>query len=253
MSSTRSDVTAVAVPWRLWIPPVSVPEQREDQFHVLLWQVRGEADLLVAGTTHALTAGHAMWVPVGTRHEFTVRAASVTMPLFFDVADLATTLDQPTVITVDRDLRTLMLAYTVSRNTIVKPAANLARQILALIEESPVLAAALPMPTTDAALVIAETLRFNPGDIRTVDELAESVHTSARTIERAFRAETGMTLRQWRIRNRMEAAAVLLRSDATTAAVAFRVGYTNVNAFRRVFLGHFGLSPTDYATRFRRP
>lgn len=39
------------------------------------------------------------------------------------------------------------------------------------------------------------------------DQLAASVHTSARTVERAFRAETGMTLRRWRFLNRMEAAA----------------------------------------------
>jgi AraC-like DNA-binding protein len=70
-------------------------------------------------------------------------------------------------------------------------------------------------------------------------------------VERTFQAETGMTLRQWRIRNRMEAAAILLRSGAAADAVAHRVGYTNVNAFRRVFKGHFGISPTEYSDRYR--
>jgi AraC-like DNA-binding protein len=240
-----------AAPWRIWMPAVSIPAQQEGSLHVLLWQVCGHADLVVDGVPHVLTAGHALWIPVGARHEFTVRANSVTMPLFFEAADTATTLTEPTLVTVDRDLETLMLAYTVSWSTIIVPTPNLARQILSLIEESPVLSTVLPMPASEPARTIAETLRFNPGDIRGVDKLAESVHTSARTVERTFQAETGMTLRQWRIRNRMEAAAILLRSGAAPDAVAHRVGYTNVNAFRRVFKGHFSISPTEYLDRYR--
>ncbi|GAA4208610.1 helix-turn-helix transcriptional regulator [Streptosporangium oxazolinicum] len=240
-----------ATPWRIWMPAVTVPEQHEEHLHVLLWQVCGDTDLIVGGGGRTLTDGHALWIPVGVRHEFTVRANSVTMPLFFEAADTATTLTEPTLVTVDRDLQTLMLAYTVSWNTIIKPAPNLARQILALIEESPVLSAVLPMPASEPARAIAEALRFNPGDIRGVEKLAESVHTSVRTVERMFQTETGMTLRQWRIRNRMEAAAILLRSNAALDAVAHRVGYTNANAFRRVFKSHFGISPTEYLDRYR--
>ncbi len=232
------------------MPAVTIGVQTEDILHVLLWQVFGDTDLVVAGEPQVLGAGQALWVPVGVPHEFTVRQNSVTMPLFFDAADTATTLTEPALVTVDAELRALLLAYDVSWHTIIKPMPNLARQILALIEESPVLSTVLPMPVSEAARQIAETLRFNPGDIRGVDELAESVHTSSRSIERAFQAETGMTLRQWRIRNRMEAAAILLRSRATPDAVAHRVGYTNVNAFRRVFKGHFGISPTEYLARY---
>lgn len=239
-----------AVTWRVWIPPTSIPEQREEHTHVLLWQSVGAADVVIDDEPRSLTAGHALWVPAGTPHRFAVHSNSVTVPLFFPVDRTATTLTSATMITVDRDLRTLMLAYTVSWNTIVQPRTDLARQILAMIEDRPVLSNALPMPTSEPAQIIAETLRFNPGDVRTVDELAASVHTSARTIERSFRAETGMTLRQWRIRNRVEAAAVLLRSEMTLVAVAHRVGYANVNSFRRVFQGHFGVSPTEYASRY---
>lgn len=247
----QRDAASAPAPWRIWIPETSVEDLRESEVHVLLWQVRGTADVDVEGEQRAVTAGHALWLPVGTRHGFTVHENAVTVPLFFPAADTATTLSAPTLVTVDRDLRTLMLAHSVSWSTRVRPEANLARQILALIEDRPVLSTALPLPSHEAALMIAEALRFNPGDIRSIETLAESVHTSARTIERAFQQETGMTLRQWRIRNRMEAAAILLRTDASPDAVAHRVGYTNVNSFRRVFKGHFGLSPTQYAARYR--
>src|SRR5699024_2159423 len=61
-----------------------------------------------------------------------------------------------------------------------------------------------------------------------------------------------MTLRQWRIRNRLAAAARLLRGDTSVQAVAQRVGSTHVSAVRRVFASHDGMSPTEYRKRFRR-
>lgn len=238
-------------PWRVHVPPVTIDGQVEHDKHVLLWQVRGQSDFTVDDETLPLRVGLAIWIPVGTRHSFTTGVNSVLMPMFFEVAVTATTLRAPTVITVDRDLRTLFLAFVQSTYSIIRPSTNIARQILALIEERPVVVTVLPMPTTDSALIVAEALRFNPGDDRGVDELAESAHTSTRTIERAFLAETGMTLRQWRIRNRMEAAGILLRSWTTVDAVAQRVGYTSTSAFRRVFKGHFGMTPGQYIERFR--
>lgn len=203
------------------------------------------------GEPYRLTVGQSIWVPVGTLHGFTAHANSVLLPMFFPVDSTATTLREPTVITVDSDLRTLFLAFIQSTYSVIQPNINIARQILALIEDRPVLVTALPMPTTESALIVAEALRFNPGDDRSVDELAESAHASKRTIERAFLADTGMTLRQWRIQNRMEAAGILLRSHTSVDAVAKRVGYTNTSAFRRVFKDHFRMTTGEYVNRYR--
>ena len=236
---------------RVHVPEVSVDGLVEDDKHVLLWQVRGESDFTVDDEPYRLTVGQAIWVPVGTLHAFTVRVNSVLLPMFFPVDSTATTLREPTIITVDSDLRTLFLAFIQSTYSVIQPNINIARQILALIEDRPVLVTALPMPATESALIVAEALRFNPGDHRSVNELAESAHASKRTIERAFLADTGMTLRQWRIQNRMEAAGILLRSHTSVDAVAKRVGYTNTSAFRRVFKEHFDMTPNDYVAQFK--
>lgn len=243
----------LGTPWRVHLPAVRIPEHVNDEHHLLLWQVRGETAFVIEGEPHRLRVGHALWLPSGVRHGFTTEVDSVLLPIFLPVADTATTLDGPTHLTMDRDLRTLCLAYVQSAYSIIRSPVDIARQILALIEVAPVVVTDLPMPTSPAALGVAEALRFNPGDGRSVAELAASVHASPRTIERCFLAETGTTLRQWRIRNRMETAGILLRSRTSIDAVAHRVGYTNASAFRRVFKGHFGLSPSDYIARFRSP
>jgi transcriptional regulator GlxA family with amidase domain len=173
------------------------------------------------------------------------------LPMWFAVTDVATTLAGATSVPVSAEMRTLFLALIQSQTTIISPPVNIARQILSILEAAPRTAASQPMPVSPAALRIAEALLFNPGDDRSVAELAASVHASPRTIERAFRAETGMTLRAWRIRNRVDAACTLLRSSSTVEAVAHRVGYTTSSAFRRVFKEHTGLAPGDYIARFR--
>ncbi|WP_017612080.1 AraC family transcriptional regulator [Nocardiopsis salina] len=238
-------------PGHLHLPPVTLEGLREDDKHLLLWQTRGSAEFTVGGAPRSLETGHALWIPAGTRHAFTLHENSVLLPMFFDTATTATTLAEPAVIGVDRDLHTLFLGFLQATYSRIRPDVNIARRILALIEERPASVTALPMPTSRAALTVARTLRFNPGDDRSVDELAESAHVSARTVERAFLSETGMTLRRWRIRNRMEAAADLLRSRTTLDAVANRVGYTNTGAFRRVFKQHFGTTPGAYAAQVR--
>lgn len=236
---------------RIWIPPATLSERCEDLLHVLLWQVTGETEVFIRDEPLTLSADFAVWVPSGFRHRFTVRPDSVMIPLFFRADDVATTLDQPSLIPVDRELRDVMLAFSVSSHTAVRTEADLARQLFALLEEPAEEPSQLPMPAQEPARAIAETLRLNPGDTRSVDGLAASAHTSTRTLERSFLSQTGMTLRQWRIRHRMEAAAALLRSAETTLdAVAHRVGYTHVNAFRRVFKQHFGITAVEYIRNY---
>lgn len=235
----------------IWLPPAALDPIIEEDLHVLLWQTRGEGEFLVRGEPHRLSAGSAIWVPVGTEHSFRTRENSVVIPLFFSASETATTLRAPTVLRVDAELRTLLLAFIpVLFAGAIRQNANIARQILAMIEDNPALVTTLPMPTTDAARIVAEALQFNPGDDRSVEALARSAHASVSTIERAFLAETGMTLRRWRIRNRMETAGVLLRSSARIDAVAQRVGYTSTSAFHRVFKTHFGSTPGEYVARY---
>lgn len=231
------------------IPPVDMTPRTEQSWHILLWQVRGQADLEVDGDRLSLRDGQAMWVPARTRHAFTVHADSVTMPLFFDAERARPTLEDPTMLRVDADLRTLMLAYSVSSSTAIKVPADLGSQILAAIADRRLRSFALPLPRSAHARAIADALRADPGDPRGVEQWAASVHTTARTIERAFRAETGLTLRQWRIRNRLEAAEELLRGGASPDVVAHRVGYTHVNSFRRVFTQSRGVSPSEWVRR----
>lgn len=253
MTTTLADITTL-----VHIPATDLPERTHSAEHLLLWQVRGTSDFTLrrANDEHwtdlRLTAGHALWLPAATRHRVHVHAESTLLPTFYPVVSTATRLRGPVIIPVNDVLQALILAQIQLHTTAIRPRANIARQILALVDTAPKVTDALPTPTNGPARQIADAIRFNPGDDRSTTELAASVHTSLRSIQRHFSAETGMTLQQWRTRARVSAGAELLRSGSTLAAVADRTGYADVSSFCRAFKAHYGMTTSEYLRRYSR-
>jgi AraC-like DNA-binding protein len=238
------------------IPATDLAERVHTTEHLLLWQVRGGSHFELlhphrrATRTLQLTTGHALWLPAGYRHTVHVHADSTLLPTFYPVASTATRLTGPVIVPVSEVLTSLILAQLQLNTTAIRPPADIARQILALIEDAPKVSDSLPTPTSVPARRIAEAIRFNPGDDRTVAELAASVHTSLRSIQRHFAAETGMNLQQWRTRARLSAGAELLRSGSSLAAVAHRTGYADVSSFCRAFKSHYGVPTGEYLKQY---
>lgn len=158
------------------LPPYTVEPHTDDARHLLLWQVFGESDVVLAEERFNPTADRALWVPAGTRHGFTTSRDAVLLPVFFPAQETATTLDGPLVVPVDSGLARLLLADLQSRYTIIRPDLDVARQILARVENGRTESGGPPMPTSTPAHRIAEALILDPGDRRTVPELAASVH-----------------------------------------------------------------------------
>lgn len=87
----------------------------------------------------------------------------------------------------------------------------------------------------------------------TVDELAERVYLARRTLERRFRNATGNTILEYVQRVKIEVAKKNIETGRRSIAdVMYDVGYSNVNAFRKVFRMYTGMSPMEYKERYTR-
>ncbi|MFD7847079.1 helix-turn-helix transcriptional regulator [Nocardia sp. NPDC059764] len=96
---------------------------------------------------------------------------------------------------------------------------------------------------------VAELLRADPADQRTLAELADAVATSPRTLARGFLAETGITFGQWRTQLRLAASLPLLAaSGLPVARIAARAGYSTASAYVAAFHREVGVSPARYFT-----
>lgn len=85
----------------------------------------------------------------------------------------------------------------------------------------------------------------------TLEDLAEQVHTSVRTLQRRFQMATGMTPIQYQQMVRIERSKDLLerRGDAVQE-IALQVGYQDRAAFGRLFKKLTGVTPDAYRQRY---
>ena len=89
-------------------------------------------------------------------------------------------------------------------------------------------------------------LRAHPDDAGLIKSVARRVATSARTLERIFQEETGMTFGRWRQQLRLLQAMRLLAAGRPVTAVALEVGYESPSAFIAMFKRTLGTTPHRY-------
>ena len=103
-----------------------------------------------------------------------------------------------------------------------------------------------PRPSDDRAADVADRLLADPADQRNLDEWGRAVGASARTLARAFVADTKLPFGRWRTAVRLQAALPHLAAGESIAAVAHRVGYGTPSAFVAAFRRETGLTPGAY-------
>ncbi|MFZ2749831.1 MAG: helix-turn-helix transcriptional regulator, partial [Propioniciclava sp.] len=84
----------------------------------------------------------------------------------------------------------------------------------------------------------------------TLGELAAAERVSARTVQRAFLKETGLSFSQWRARCRLSAGAERLREGASVTQAARACGYTPSTFIAR-YRAEFGITPGREAHQLR--
>jgi AraC-like DNA-binding protein len=101
----------------------------------------------------------------------------------------------------------------------------------------------LPLPSDARAVSAANDVLANPADGATADVLARRSGLSTRTLERLFRAETGMPFGLWRQKARLlESVRSLVERGSVTDA-ALDAGYSSVSAYNAAFKQTFGCTP----------
>jgi AraC-like DNA-binding protein/mannose-6-phosphate isomerase-like protein (cupin superfamily) len=104
----------------------------------------------------------------------------------------------------------------------------------------------LPRPRDSRIRIICETLLARPDDVTTVEQWAESLAITPRTIHRLFAQETGMTFGLWRQQARLMVALERLARGDRIIDVALDIGYTSHSAFTAMFRKHFGVAPGEF-------
>jgi transcriptional regulator GlxA family with amidase domain len=89
-----------------------------------------------------------------------------------------------------------------------------------------------------------------PQDI-SIQDLAQAMNVSTRTLVRRFNQHTGKGPQAWIQKQRIESSRQLFETTHLSLdEIVYQVGYADVSSFRRLFKRHTGLTPREYRHRF---
>ncbi|WP_256077577.1 helix-turn-helix domain-containing protein [Massilia sp. YIM B04103] len=105
----------------------------------------------------------------------------------------------------------------------------------------------LTMPSHPRLQQMAAAIAEHPADETDLDSWAERLGLSRRSITRHFRAETGMSVVEWRQTARLQKGAEMLNAGESVTAVALTLGYDSVSSFIALFRRMLGVTPARFA------
>jgi AraC-like DNA-binding protein len=189
----------------------------------------------------------AVWAPAGVAHamRFTGTASLRTLYLRPGLGTLSL---KSAVITVSSLLRELIHRAVEIGMLDAREPAHVAMTDLIVHElhtyATPPLD--LPLPQGELLRRVAEHLSQTPADLDGHAALAKRFGIGARTLERSFAAETGLSLGRWRRQARFLYALRRLGAGASVKRAAVEAGYQSPSAFIAAFRIAFGTTPGRY-------
>jgi AraC-like DNA-binding protein/quercetin dioxygenase-like cupin family protein len=212
--------------------------------HQLAWALSGVLTVRSGDEAWVLPPTRALWIPAGVRHE-TLSDGAATMRTAYvrpNLCSVAWTTCTPVEVS---PLVAELLSY-LENNDELSSRSHAELLLVDLLEPVATLSFEVRMPSDDRALRVAEMLIDNPGDDRTLATWGADVGASARTLARAFMAETGLPFARWRSLVRLQRAMTALGAHEPVSEVARQVGYESASAFVAAFRRETGITPARY-------
>ena len=212
--------------------------------HQLAWAASGVLSVLTSTATWVLPPTRALWIPAGLPHETASDGRATMRTLYIRSGLSPVAWDEPTPVAAS-PLLTELIGYL--GGTLDAEHRAHAEILLAdLLTPMPMTTIQVRLPASEPARRVAQTLRADPADRRTLQEWGQQVAASGRTLARAFVAETGVPFGRWRTLLRLQAALPMLADGEPVSRVAGRVGYDTPSAFVAAFRRETGQTPAAY-------
>jgi AraC-like DNA-binding protein len=229
-------------------------ERHAHDWHQLIYASAGVLNVWTEAGSWVAPPTWAIWVPAGTRHGIRFAAGSAFRTLYLRPNEAEVLPERCCVLTVSPLLRELILkAGRIGMLDAREPTeAALATLILDEFRQARVPPFALPQPTSPAVRRAARLMEATGGPLD-VAMLARQAGIGQRTLERRFRAETGLGPAAWRRQQGLLTALERLAAGASVKTVAAASGYATPSAFVAAFRAAFGITPGRYFERGAAP
>lgn len=230
----QAEVTPYPIEWEPHTHPI----------HELLWVRRGTMTTRIGRDRYTLPGNIGIWIPAGIEHSGRVSGGAEFQASFFNPE--ISTFNPATPVCVDITPLLHELLVHLAQDGLNPGQRERAEGLVFDLLAPTARPLNLLMPEDPRLRPIAAALIEDPADSRGIEDWADTLGCSARTLARAFEAELDQTFGAWRQQARVHAALALLSDGATVAEAAASVGYHNPSAFIVVFDRIMGTTPGRY-------
>lgn len=215
----------------------------------LLFCCAGVMEVTASTSVWLVPPQRALWVPIGIDHEVRCRGAVSLRTIY--VAPSVIPADwpcRPTVVRVSPLLRELILRAVTMPILYDEsgPDGLVAQLLLSEFEWERSSLLSLQTPSDPRLGEMYWQLIDDPRNALTLEEWAERLALTPRTLARRINAETGTSFVTWRKQIRLLAALPRLAQGENVLSVALDVGYETSSAFCRMFKELTGSTPSAY-------
>ncbi len=215
--------------------------------HQLLFAASGAMTVTGDRTSWMIPPGRAVLIAAGVVHSIRMWGDVAMRSLYFPVAAGAPVFGSQDcrVMSVTPLLRELILrvADMTALDSRVESEARLLTVLMDEIGLAHIEPLLLPLPSDPRALAAATMVLESPADGATAETIARQAGLSTRTLERLFRAETGMRFGLWRQKARLLESIRILGEGKSVTDGALESGYSSVSAYIAAFKQTFGCTP----------
>ena len=220
-------------------------------WHQLIYAIRGVMTVRTAESVWVVPPHRAVWIPANVQYEVEM-AGTVAMRTLYLRNSIrrswwgASMPGACAVVNVGPLLRELILRTT-KLGALDERIPEQRRLLGVILDELKVLMAVplqLPLPRDPRGACLAALL--GQDDPEPLQTLLRQSGASRRTMERIFRAETGMSLGQWQRRHKLLEGLRRLAAGETVKGIAFELHYSSASAFVAMFRRELGRTPGQY-------
>lgn len=247
---TRDDGTVRVRGFAVHFTQASRLAMHRHTWHQLSYCARGALRVRTEAGLWVLPPQRALWIPAGTLHEESSRAAVTVRHLYIPVRQGRGLPPACAVFDVPPLLRELIVhAAEQGPLDAQQPAQKRMAQVLLdrLLAAPRAQALPLPLPHDARARAVAEALQREPATPQPLAALARRAGASTRTVQRLFEQDTQLSFVRWRQRLRLLVAIERLEAGASVTDTAIEVGYASLSAFVSAFRREFGVTPGRFA------
>jgi AraC-like DNA-binding protein len=227
-------------------PSGQIVPPHAEQWHQLIYATRGVMTVRTDEGAWVVPPHRAVWIPARVNYRVEMAGVVALRAIYFRAtlrrgrpASRACTVVNVTPLLRELIVRTVKLSVLDDRVPEQK------RLIGVILDELKALGAVplqLPLPQDARAVRFAAKLDKDDD----IERLLRASGASRRTMERLFRAETGMSLGQWLRRHKLLQGLRRLAAGECVNSVALELGYNSASAFIAMFRRELGETPGRY-------